>query len=268
MKTAAPAKKLVMNAVNQYGQQGNIAASPVDFLYTEVWPQNENYNDLFTIIQNNNTWSGNTKKTVLAAYMNYNAANNPGYFNTPGVLLADAVIFALGGAHIELGEHMLGKEYFPNSNLQMKPDLQKALVRYYDFLTAYQNLLRDGGSLNDPFIRSSDTKFTVRNWPVQSGTITLKGRDLGTKQVINFINFINSDDYWRDTDGTKGIPGTCLNVPLTWTLLSKTVKKMWYASPDINNGLPQQLAFTQNGTTVKFTLPVLLYWDMVVAEFE
>lgn len=268
MKTAAPSKKLVMNAVNQYGQQGNIATSPVDFLYTEVWPQNDNYNDIFTIIQNNNTWSSNTKKTVLAAYMNYNVASNPGYFNTPGVLLADAVIFALGGAHIELGEQMLCKEYFPNSNLQMKPDLQKALVRYYDFLTAYQNLLRDGGSLNDPFIRSTDTKYIVRNWPTQNGTITLKGRDLGTKQVIHFINFVNSGDDWRDTDGTKGMPGTYLNVPLTWTLLSKTVKKIWYASPDINNGLPQQLAFTQTGTSVKFTLPVLQYWDMVVAEFE
>ncbi len=78
--------------------------------------------------------------------MDYNLASSKGYFNTPGVLLTDAVIFSFGGAHLEMGDHMLCKEYFPNSNLQMKPELQAAIVHYYDFLTAYQNLLRDGGA--------------------------------------------------------------------------------------------------------------------------
>ena len=49
--------------------------------------------------------------------MNYNKADNRGEFNTPGVLLTDAVMFALGGSHLELGgDHMLCKEYFPNEN--------------------------------------------------------------------------------------------------------------------------------------------------------
>lgn len=38
MRTANPEKKIVLNAVNQYGQQG-IAGSTADFLYTEVWSQ-------------------------------------------------------------------------------------------------------------------------------------------------------------------------------------------------------------------------------------
>ena len=33
------------------------------------------------------------------------------YFNTPGVLMANAAIHAWGGAHLELGEHMLTTEY-------------------------------------------------------------------------------------------------------------------------------------------------------------
>ena len=36
--------------------------------------------------------------TVFAAYMNYNKADNRGEFNTPGILLTDAVMFALGGS--------------------------------------------------------------------------------------------------------------------------------------------------------------------------
>ncbi len=34
--------------------------------------------------------------------MNYNKADNRGEFNTPGILLTDAVMFALGGSHLEL----------------------------------------------------------------------------------------------------------------------------------------------------------------------
>jgi dextranase len=51
-----------------FGEEVSITKAPVDFLYTEVWPPDEAYNDLKTIIQNNDAWSNNTKKTVLAAY--------------------------------------------------------------------------------------------------------------------------------------------------------------------------------------------------------
>ena len=95
--------------------------------------------------------------------MNYNKANNPGYFNTAGVLLTDAVIFAFGGAHLELGEHMLGKEYFPNNNLQMKEDLKASLINYYDFLVAYQNILRDGGNFNSPVLTCSNGIMSLSN---------------------------------------------------------------------------------------------------------
>jgi dextranase len=141
MKNAAPSKYHVMNAVNQYAQQ-QIAASPVDFLYSEVWNPNNSYQQLAQIITDNDAFSDHTKNSVLAAYMNYDLASGQGFFNTPGVLLTNAVILSFGGSHLELGEHMLGKEYFPNNNLQMRGDLRDAMVAYYDFQTAYQNLLR------------------------------------------------------------------------------------------------------------------------------
>ena len=65
--------------------------------------------------------------------MNYNRADNTGEFNTPGVLLTDAVMFALGGSHLELGDHMLCKEYFPNDNLEM--DEESGLFRLKSALT-------------------------------------------------------------------------------------------------------------------------------------
>jgi len=268
MKNDAPAKRLVMNAVNQFGQQGNIAASPVDFLYTEVWAPNERYADLPVIIANNDSWSNNTKKTVLTAYMDYNLANSSGYFNTPGVLLTDAVIFAFGGAHMEMGDHMLCKEYFPNANLQMKPDLQKAITCYYDFLTGYENLLRDGGNLNKPDILSADGKILLNQWPPQNGSVSVIGRDMGNKQVIHLINFANASSLdWRDTNGTQPTPRTYQHLSFILTT-AKKITKLWMASPDIESGTLQEISFTQSGSSVSFELPSLQYWDMVVAEYQ
>lgn len=267
MKGYMPSKHLVMNAVNQYGQQGNIAAAPVDFLYTEVWSPNEGYSNLSDIIVNNYSWSNNLKKCVLAAYMDYNIANNPGYFNTPGVLLTDAIIFAWGGAHLEMGEHMLCKEYFPNSNLQMRPDLQQAVVHYYDFLTGYENLLRDGGTFNHPIIIPSDGKTVLNNWPPQTGSISVIGKDMGNRQVIHLINFTNASLFdWRDTNGTQTTPNTFKNISYIFTA-AKPVSKLWMASPDINGGVLQSIPFTQSGNSIAFTLPSLQYWDMVVADY-
>jgi dextranase len=267
MKTYAPSKKLVMNAVNQFGQQASISTSPVDFLYTELWSPNEGFNDLSNIIKNNDTWSNNTKKCTLAAYMNYNVAKSKGFFNTPGVLLADAVIFAFGGSHLEMGDHMLCNEYFPNANLQMKPDLQQAIIPYYDFLSGYENLLRDGGSFNTPDITSSDGKTTLNNWPPQSGGISVVGKDMGNREVIHLINFANASSFdWRDTNGSQAIPRTFQNISYILTT-TKPVSKLWMASPDINGGALEQIPFTQSGNSISFTLPSLQYWDMVVAEY-
>ncbi len=266
MKAAAPDKSLVFNAVNQFGQ-AEIAQSPVDFLYTEVWPPNEGYKDLAALIADNYAYSGGSKKTVLAAYLNYAKADNPGQFNTPGVLLADAVIFAFGGAHLELGEHMLGKEYFPNANLQMTDELKKSLVNYYDFLVAYQNVLRDGGVINNPPVTTSSTAFSLNAWPPQTGKVAVAGRDLGSRQVIHLLNFVNAADLnWRDTNGNRVAAPTLYETKLTLTT-ARTVKRIWYACPDLDGGASRDLNFSQSGGSVAFEIPFFKYWGMAVVEY-
>ncbi len=263
MKSAYPDKYHVFNAVNQYGQQ-YIAPAPVDFLYTEVWGPNDGFADLASIIKDNNDYCGNTKNTVLAAYMNYNLANSAGFFNTPGVLLTNAVIFSFGGSHLELGEHMLAKEYFPNNNLQMPGELRDAMISYYDFMVAYENLLRDGGTEFTPDISCADYQFTINAWPPQAGNISASGREVGNSQVYHLINFANATSMnWRDNSGTQAVPGTFKNVKLT-IRSNKAVTKIWMASPDAFNGTPVNLEFTTSGDKVTFFLPQLKYWDMIV----
>ncbi len=257
---------LVMNAVNQYGQPG-IAASPVDFLYTEVWDPNNSFSDLVYQISRNSLLSNNKLSMVLAAYVNYNLADHSGYFNTPGVLLLDAVIFSSGASHIELGEHMLGKEYFPNNNLAMTEDLKSQLVHYYDFMTAYENLLRDSLTLKQIDIKSNSAiKLSI--WPPAQGTVWYFPKEKGSMQIINFINFVNANSMqWRDADGTQKEPGTLSDISLTVPVNSE-VKNVWLASPDFDDCAPSDISFTQDNGTVTFSLPKLKYWDMVVIEYS
>lgn len=266
MKKQMPDKLLVMNAVTQYGQEKSISKSPVNFLYSEVWAPDEEFKDLARIIQENDRWSNDQKKSVLCAYMNYDIAGEKGWFNKPGVLFTNAVIFSFGGAHLELGEHMLGREYFPNNNLQMTADLEKAMIVYYDFLTGYENLLRDGGTFNTVLLNCTNDKMKLAAWPPQSGHVSVQGKKVGTKQILHFINFANANSFqWRDAKGTQPAPKTITNAIIEANI-SQKVSKVWVASPDINYGIPQTLDFTQKGSTLTFTLPELKYWDMLVIE--
>ena len=266
IKSRAPGKYMAFNAVNQYGQEA-IASSPVDFLYTEVWSPNEAYADLATIIKSNNTLGNNTKNSVLAAYVNYDLATSPGFFNTPSVLMANAVIFAFGGSHIELGEHMLGREYFPNDNLKMRSDLQDQLTIYYDFLTAYENILRDGGTFNGPVVAAGDVKINLNFWPPQTNQVSYLGKLVGNKQVVHLINFSDAATLqWRDNQGVQKDPGSTENFILNIESTS-LVKKIWFASPDLDYGASRQLPFTQSGNQVSFVVPFLKYWDMIVIEW-
>lgn len=266
MKAAHPQKKLVMNAVNQNGQLNHILKSPVEFPYTEVWGPNETYESLRKIIADNFETS-NGKSTILAAYMNYDKSSSKGYFNTHAVLLADAVIFAFGGAHLELGEHMLSNEYFPNNNLMMQDDLAIAITKYYDFLVAYENLLRDGGTFDNTSIECTDDQFVIQNWPASGGKVAAISKKVDHRQVFHLINFSkNSSLNWRDANGTALAPALFKDVALSFQSAAP-VKKLWLASPDADHGVAKEISFIQTGNTVQFNLPSLLYWNMIVAEY-
>ena len=266
MHDARPDKYAVMNAVNQYGQS-EIAAAPSAFLYSEVWEPHESYADLAQVILDNDALTNGQKHSVLAAYVNYGLADHSGAFNTPSVLFADAVIFAFGGAHLELGEHMLGKEYFPNDNLVMRKDLRTALVPYYDFLVAYENLLRDGGSFNTPELRTS-ASLSLGAWPPQPGRVAMLGKLVGNRQVIHLLNFTDATTMsWRDDAGVQAYPHERTQIPLQLTT-DRTVSRVWYATPDRNLAAPRTLPFVQTGTQVSFTLPYLEYWSMIVVDYQ
>ena len=195
----------VMNAVGQYGQAFLAPQAPLEFLYTEVWDGHPKYGSLKEIIDQNSKYSKNKLNTVLAAYMNYDLADTSGEFNTPGVLLTDAVIFASGGSHLELGENMLAKEYFPNRNLSIPSELEGQLIRYYDFLVAYQNILRDG--LEESAAIVSGTGDVAVSASPEQGKIWSFAKRKNDSDIVHFINFSDAKTMdWNDAKGEQATP--------------------------------------------------------------
>lgn len=246
---------IVMNAVNQYAQEYIASSGAVDFLYTEVWNPHVTFEDLVNVIKTNDELGKHQLSTVLAAYMNYDLANEKGDFNTPGILLADAVIFASGGVHLELGEHMLVHEYFPNSNRRISSELEENLIRYYDFLTAYENLLRDSDD--------EESSISCENVPFSSkpekGKIWISQRKVGDYTIYHLVNFTGVIDMnWRDPKGTCPAPKLMTNIELKQNRKGDT----FWASPDQEDIRLLPLP-NKDG---KVTVPSLKYWTMIVVK--
>lgn len=266
---AALGKKLVFNAVGQYGQT-QVAGDPsLAFLYTEAWPGTgqQTYSDLADVLAQNAAWSKGAQRTVLAAYLDQDACRNAGgFFGAPGVLLADATIFAHGGDHIELGdvEHMLCAPYFPNANLAMPPALTVALHHYYDFLVAYENLLRDG---QQPLTRTVRVAGVRSSADGRAGTVWAFAESDGHTDVLHLINLLRAtSESWIDTNGTARMPPLKRGLRIGWCDTHGTPVALRLASPDRAGGTASPLHFARvagKPGCIRFTVPQLRYWDML-----
>ena len=277
MKSHQPEeKRLVMNAVGQYGQQGQIASSPVDFCYTEVWEHSDDrgYDIFRQIISDNTEWS-NGKQTVLAAYLNYNyGQKGRGWFNTPGIVMATAAATAWGGTILQMGEHMLCNEYFPGDNLSMSGELKRAMIAYYDFAVAYENLLRPeipaAGINSDWFgvdVESVDGQVLFNQWAPVINQVATVGRHVGEKDVIHLLSYRNATHLdWCDTEANQGEPDLLTDLAVRVPLQGQP-KKVWFASPDYLSGAAMELDYTLEESAIKVTLPALKYYDMIVVEY-
>lgn len=277
MKGHRKDKRLVMNCIGDFGTHHICDAKlddgtrAVDFCYNELWSDHANFSDLFQVIQDNDRESEHNYQTVFAAYINYDKADHAWDYedknvNTPGALLTDAVMFAIGGSHLEMGDHMLTREYFPAKPLGMTKDLKQRLIHYYDFMTAYQNILRgiDSKAAFTPTIRSST--HPINAWPPQEYKITAFAKKVDNMIAVHLLNFRNTNDLsWRDLEGTRPAPEKLENVQITYTT-SRHITKVWTATPDKNGGVPMELSFTQTGNDVSVTVPSLEYWTMLVFE--
>ena len=269
-KEAIGDRYLVFNPVGAQGIE-NVNVSSADVLYTEFWPWDNDdrglpYADYYSIhraILRANEQSGG-KSLVVAAYVNYKGPASK--FNAPAVRLMDSMVFASGGARIELGNgsNMLSAEYFPNDGHKKIDDaLRKDVERMYDFIVAYENLLRDGQKPADRTVRIGDVPVSDNG---RYDTVWYFARTDEKHEIYHFINLTGTDSDWRDTAQTKQAPAYLENLKVK-IYTGFPVKEVCLASPDTADltvrTLPFETGSDAEGAYLAFTLPALAYWDMV-----
>ncbi|MDE5979270.1 MAG: glycoside hydrolase family 66 protein, partial [Muribaculaceae bacterium] len=274
-KRRHPEKSLIMNSVSKHGADQIASSGVVDACYSELWSEEDSFMDLYWVIFDNKKASGNEQmKTIFACYMNYDFADkNPGKpFNNPGVLLTDACMFALGAFHLELGTggNMLGREYFPNTNLHMDDELKGSITRYYDFITAYENYIYDTSRELTPTVSSlSGHKLSIWNYALgpQPRKVVIHAKETREgAMVFHLLNFKSTNSLsWRDINADMPKPETQTDIVLDIDC-DRMVSRIWAATPDSDACVPRPLEFTQNGRSVRVTVPSLEYWTMLVLE--
>lgn len=266
---------------NPVGAQGieNVNISDVDVLYAEIWPwdrdqDGELYDSYYSLkkqIERSRKESGG-KSLVVPAYMCYEyGEENPGAtFNTAAVVLTSSTVYAAGGSKIELGddEKMLSHEYFPAQHLEMNEELKRRMKKLYDFIVAYENLLRDGQVETDNTIEISDYPTSIKGDPEAIWTFCKQDEQYEIIQMINLLGVSTND--WRASHGEKETPTKVSDVKVTY-YYTHPIKEVYMASPDVEGGRTKQLTFTKGendyGPYIEFTVPSLEYWNMVYMKY-
>lgn len=256
-----PEGTVIFNAVNNWPIE-EVAQTEQDVVYIEVWPPHIWYSDIHRLIVEAQAL-GDGKPVVLAAYI------DPAFEHNAHLL--NAVIFASGGGHIELGEDqgMLADPYFPEYK-RMSPELAEGMTRYYDFAVRYQDVIgprsRDAvGWRPDQLILegvSTDPRLQKNKvWP-----IVREGENFLALNLINLLE-VNTPEWTKEVEQAPRALGPTV-VKIYESNLE--VDRVWFASPDGADLSLRPLEYAmfedQTGRGIRFEIPSLVYWDLIVLE--
>lgn len=163
------------------------------------------------------------------------------------------------------------------------------MTRYYDFLTAYENLLRDEWKERTN-VKATCSDVTINTWEPKANQVTMLAREVNGRQVVHLLNFTQEDgatnlsplgeaegaNYmlcWHDNQAIRPWPQRFENLSIRLTGLTGMgkVRRIWVASPDYCGGAMQELTdyrYTSSTGTISLTLPSLQFWTMIVIEPE
>ncbi len=225
-----------------------------DFIYIEVWEPLTSFADLHQLIAYAQSL-GTGKPVVLAAYVHPENTSNP--------LLMDAIIFASGGGHIELGENSgyLAHPYFPYYE-KLSPAHAQALKSYYDFAVRYQNLI--GPSATDATNKwDSHVRLDDLNVGLKSGDeVFALARETPGYLSIGLVNLTGIQSVkWNEP---AEYPKPAVQKHLTVDGFDCPVKQVFLASPDEATFSLEPVEYQQEGDRVTLLLPSLKIWDLIV----
>ena len=237
-----------------------VAPSDEDAVYIEAWAPYRSFMDLPRLVAQAQTLGGG-KPVIIAAYIPPTQSAN--------VRLANALIFASGGYHLELGEPraMLADPYFPKYGI-MDDAMQDIERRYYDFLVRYENVLaintHDATQDRAPALSIARVQTQSLRSQDRVAVIVRQGEGFETFSLINLLSI--DGGYWNEPLTRTPTPQHDLAVSLTLPA-GKTVARVWLASPDSDDPQAQAVDFTAAGGSLQLNVPQLDYWTMLVVEY-
>ncbi|XID91894.1 glycoside hydrolase family 66 protein [Paenibacillaceae bacterium WGS1546] len=271
-----PNAGLIFNNVSGFPVAATAQARQ-DVMYIEVWDPATHLRDLKTTIDWARKLSG--KHVVLAAYLPaFHPERQPDLPSAEtGATLAMAAIFASGGYHLLLGEHgnVLADSYYPKYGT-VSDRFAGTLARYYDFIVMYRELLFDhalddismthtGGINTEIVFAKEGAAFTPNGGPDAVWTIV---KEKPGYLVLHLINLCGVDnDVWHA--GKTRRPKTLFDIEVKVEVW-EAIEDIFLATPDGDSIRPEALAYewTSKGESagdyVRFTLPRLDYWSMIV----
>ena len=262
---------VIFNAVNNWPMEA-VARADQDAVYIEVWPPNDSYYDLYTLIRSARQCSG--KCVVLAAYMKP-FLNSPVEKAERALRLTWAAISAAGGTQLVFGENRaaLQDSYYANyARLDRK--FAAVVQKYCDFLVRYGDLMYDDpgtdvsktsacGINEDICLASAQCSFSA---DAADDTVWTVIRSSRRRISLHLINLCGNDNQWNRE---KEEPRTIENIRLRLRL-DRPLKGIYWASPD-NESLAAMALLcscvrTAQGRVYELTIPQVEYWTAVWIE--
>lgn len=160
---------------------------------------------------------------------------------------------------------MLSDEYFPaDHKKRMDPELQASVLRMYDFITAYENILRDG---QQPVCRRVLVDGHEVSADGRADTVWCFAKADAGHETVHFINLAGTDSGWRDIQQTKRTPTSLHNLKVRF-YTDFDARSVSLASPDGHDIRLRELAYKTDtdadGRYISFEIPSLAYWDMIL----
>jgi dextranase len=243
-KKRFPKGIVTFNAVKNWPIDA-LAASPQDFLYIELWPETPRYQDVYDVVRIGREKSGG-KPVVLAQYIPVDQEAN--------ILLTDALIFALGGSRIELGEHgrLLSDPYFPKHEA-IPQKFQRELRRYYDFAVRYADLVGPSAEILD----AGDIDHPGGILPI------LRKND--SWMALHLINFTDLEEavWCRPHPAPRRLQKFDLSIPI-----DNQVKSVWFVTPDKEGLELEAISLGKRNGRIHLSVPTLDYWTMILIKMD
>ena len=259
---------VIFNAVNNWPMEA-VAGTKQDAVYIEVWPPNDRYYDLYTLIREARLCSG--KQVVLAAYLHpFQQADTDGAERA--FRLSWAAICAAGGTQLVLGENKaaLQDSYYANY-AALRPSFLPVVQRYCDFLVRYAALLyldagmdigrtAAGGINEDIQFEAEDCVFST---DAEADTVWSMIRESGSRLNIQLVNLRGNNARWNEA---KAAPKAAENIRIH-VRLDRPIAGAFAASPDGESlcaeRLPLTCRQTPQGRIYTAELARLDYWAAV-----